>query len=355
MVKKLAGLFRKEIQRQHAYTLKHYEGVIKLDQNELPWDLPASLQAKWRKRLQGAHLNRYPEVQPEALRRALAKKFRMQPEQVLVTNGSNVLIQAITLATAVGAKVMAPEPSFALYRMNAEGLGNRFIPMALQRKDFSWDLPEVLQQIRKHQPKVIFIPNPNAPTGNLFPIADIEKILQAAKGLVVVDEAYRQFSGVSLVKKISRYPHLACLHTFSKGYGLGGARVGYMLARAEVVEQVSKAVVPYGVTRFSEAAALLAVANDQAIDREIGKILSERERVFTKLRELKGVEVFPSAGNFLLFRVKDAKKCFRHLLKRGVLVRDQSSYPKLQGCLRVTIGTPKENGLFLRAMAAYRG
>ncbi len=353
MVKKLETLFRKEIREQQAYTLKHYDKVIKLDQNELPWNLPPSLKAKWIKRLQQAQLNRYPEVQPEKLRQALAKKFGVKAEQVLVGNGSNVLIQALTVATAVGQKVMAPDPSFALYKMNAKGLGNRFIPIKLSSQDFSWDLPAVLKQIRQHQPKLIFIPNPNAPTGNLFSLRDIEQIIKVSQGLVVVDEAYRQFSQVSLVKKIAKYPRLACLHTFSKGYGLGGARVGYLLAHAEVIAQVSKVVAPYGVTQISEAAALLALQHEKVIAKEIKQITVERDRVFAAMQKISKLKVFPSAGNFLLFRVKDSKKCFQHLLKQGVLVRDQSSHPKLKGCLRVTIGTPRENAAFLRAISSY--
>jgi histidinol-phosphate aminotransferase len=264
------------------------------------------------------------------------------------------MISTLVTATAIGGKVMALDPSFGLYPLAARGLGNQFIPLPLNPKDFSLDLKQALKKIGRYKPHIIFLANPNAPTGNLLPKAAIERIIQRAPGLVVIDEAYHHFSGVSFLPRVRRYPNLVILQTFSKSWGLGGARVGYMVARPEVVAQVEKMLVPYCINPLSEAAALLALKYKKHFQRLVREVIGERKRVFAAMSRLHFLQVRPSETNFLLFRVDDAKKCFRHLLRNGVLVRDMSSHPKLKGCLRVTIGQAKENDAFLKAIRSYQ-
>lgn len=344
---------RPEVRRQKAYHLEFYPKAIKLNQNELAEGLSPKIKQYLLREVGKLSLERYPQVRPMQLTKALAKKLSVKPEQILVSNGSNVLIQTLVMSAAVGQVVMAPEPSFALYRLAAEALGNRFVPLPLVKDDFSLDADKAVALIKKHRPKLIFLPNPNAPTGNLLPEKTIAAILKAAPGLVVLDEAYHQFSEVSWMSKLKRHPNLVILQTFSKAYGLGGGRIGYLVAAPELTEQIGKLLTPYCVSALSEAASLVALKHERYFAEAVARVKSEREKLFAAMQNLPGLQVYPSAGNFLLFRVADAKKCFQYLLKHGVLVRDQSSYPKLEGCLRVSVGTARENRLFLKVLKSY--
>lgn len=350
---KLSLLFRPEVRRQKAYHLEAYPKAIKLNQNELSRGLSPKIKQELLQQIKKLSLERYPQVQPVKLQQALAKKLKVKPGQILVSNGSNVLIQTLVMSAAVKGVVMAPEPTFALYRLAAESLGNRFVPLPLNKKDFSLDLSQAVKLIKKHRPQLIFLPNPNAPTGNLWPKESIQAILDAAPGLVVLDEAYHQFSGVTWLSKLKRYSQLVILQTFSKAYALGGGRIGYLVAHPEVVEQVSKVLTPYCVSQLSEAAALVALKHESYFNKAVEEVIQERDKLFMAMSKLSNLQVYPSAGNFLLFRVKNAKACFQFLLKHGVLLRDQSAYPNLAGCLRVSVGTPKENRIFLRVLKTY--
>lgn len=349
----MTKLFRREVLEQKAYHLDHYPGVIKLDQNELAYDFSPAMKREWLRQLKEIPLQRYPLVRPKRLQSALARQLKVKEDQILLSPGSNVMISTLVAATAVGGTVMAVDPGFGLYPLAARALGNRYLPLSLKGPDFSLDLKEALKKIKRFSPQLIFIANPNAPTGNLFAAKDLLKITSAAPGLVVIDEAYRQFSGVSLLPRIKRHPNLVILQTFSKAWGLGGARVGYMVARAEVTAQVEKVLSPYCINPLSEGAALVALRHRAYYQKIIAEVIAERTRLFKEMGKLKSLKVYPSAANFLLFRVGDAKGCFRFLLGKKILIRDMSSHPRLKGCLRVSIGRPKENRAFLTALREY--
>jgi histidinol-phosphate aminotransferase len=249
---------------------------------------------------------------------------------------------------------MGVEPSFSLYRLSAESLGNRFIGFPLNSSDFNLDFESFLKRLKRERPNLVFIANPNAPTGNLFPREGLLEIIKRSQCLVVLDEAYCQFSKATLLPELKRYPNLILLRTFSKGFGLGGARVGFMVAHEEVVEEVGKILPPYVVSPLNEEVALIALEHRSHFQFLVEEVLKERERVFAAMVQIDHVVSFSSDANFILFRVKDNKRCFKHLLKKGVLVRDVSDQPKLSGCLRVTVGKPRENNAFLRALKSYR-
>lgn len=354
MARSVKKFFRPEVLKQKAYRLDSHAGVIKLDQNELGYDFSPAMKRSWFRALKKIPLQRYPTVRPARLRGALARELRVKPSQILLSPGSNLMITTLVMATAVGGTVMALDPSFGLYPLAAQGLGNRFIPLPLDEKKFSLDLGGALKSIARYRPQIIFIANPNAPTGNLLPGKVLEKIIRKAPGLVVLDEAYHHFSGISYLPKLRRFPNLVILQTFSKSWGLGGARIGYLIARPEIIAEVEKMLNPYCINPLSEAAALTALKNKKYFQKHIREVIRERERVFTALSSIPSVTAFPSEANFILFKVDDAKRCFNHLLKKKILVRDMSSHPKLNGCLRVTIGRPSENDAFLRAIKSYR-
>ncbi len=353
MAKKIEKLFRPEIVQQSGYHLESYPEAIKLNQNELSGGVPPQFRRELLRRWKKIPLERYPLVQPETLRRALAKKMKLQREQVLVANGSNVLIYTLLQAAALKAKVMGVVPAFGLYEMAAELLGNRFISVELDSVNFSFPKKKFLQVLKKEQPQVVLLANPNAPTGNLFSREDLLAVLRAAKGLVVVDEAYYDFSGKTLLPELKKFPNLVLMRTFSKGFGLGGARVGFLMAKAEVIAQVEKILPPYGVNPLSEVAALFALEQAPYYRQRVREVLRERQRVYKEMKKISGLEVFPSDANYLLFRVSDPQACFQFLLGQGVLIRDMSKGRGLSGCLRVSIGLPKENRVFLKALRSF--
>lgn len=345
--------FRPAIRRLAPYRVTEVPKAIRLSHNELPEDFSPAMKQELMTEVKKLSLNRYPNVQPEPLRSKLAQGLKLKTENILVANGSNTLIEMITLASAFQDTVMAPEPSFGLYEYAARALENRFIPMSLEAPAFQLDGRRALADLKKYRPALVFVANPNAPTGGLLDLSLIENLIQKAPGLVVVDEAYSEFTGVSLVKKIKKYPNLIILRTFSKAFGLGGGRLGYMISHPGNVEEVGKMLPPYCVSTLSQAAALVALKHGAFYRKLIAKIKKERGRVYEALQQLPKVEVYPSDTNFLLFKVGNAKRCMKHLIAKGVILRDQSSHPRLQGCIRVTIGNRAENDAFLRAIRSY--
>ncbi len=346
--------FRPEVLRQKAYGLKSYSKVIKLNQNELPYDLPLRFKQKLFQRLKKTPFQIYPHTQPDRLAKRLGEILGVASEQILISNGSNVMIQNLMISAAVKGKVMSLEPGFSLFEEEAGILGNRYAPIYLNPPDFELPLKNFIKKMKQERPKIIFIANPHAPTGTLFSPDDILEIIRKAECPVVVDEAYYQFAKVTLLPKIKKYPQLIILRTLSKGFGLGGVRVGFMVAQKPVVEEVKKVTLPYCLPILSEEVALLVLEHRPHFQKIIREVLAERERVFAAMRKMQQVECYSSHANFILFRVKNAKACFQHLLKKGLLVRDMSNKPRLEGCLRVSIGRRSENDAFLRALKTFR-
>jgi histidinol-phosphate aminotransferase len=346
-------IFRPEVLKSHAYTLSAYPKAVKLNQNELPYDFPPRLKEELFRRIKKLPLQRYPRTQPERLQKRLARALAVGPENILFSNGSNVMIQALILSIPPKGKVLSLEPGFGVFESETQLLGNRYVPVRLKAPHFNFPLEEFLSRMKRERPHLIFIANPNAPTGNLFPTEALLEVIARASCPVVVDEAYYQFSGVTLLPRLKRFPNLMILRTFSKGFGMGGARVGYLVSRKELIREVGKVLMPYCLPVLSEETALLALEHAGHFKKIIAQVCSERERVFSAMQKLPAVECFSSRANFILFRVKSAGACFAHLLKKGVLVRNMSGKSGLEGCLRVSIGRPRENDAFLKALASY--
>lgn len=338
------------LKKQKAYQVAQEPELIKLNQNELPYDLPKDLQKKLAARLVKLPLNRYPVMEPLRLKKALAQKLKLKPEQILVGTGSNVLLQALVLSLKEKSLVLSVSPSFALYELIPKTFGYPFAGVRLRKKDFTLEEGKFLRVVRQKKPSLIFLANPNAPTGGLYSIDFIKKLLEQTSGLVLVDEAYFEFSGVTLIKELKKFSNLLINRTFSKAYGLGGVRVGYLLGHEDLLREIKKAMVPFSVGVLNEEAALFALEHQKIFKEKIKEVLAEKEKLYQSMARLKGLEVFPSAANFLLFRVNDALACFTHLKKKGILVRNVSGQPDLKGCLRVTVGTPSENQKFLKAL-----
>ena len=250
-----------------------------------------------------------------------------------------------------GAIAAAPMPTFVMYQQIAAGLGLRFIGVPLGR-DFALDRAAMLAMMERERAAVIFLSYPNNPTGNLFSAADIEAVIEAAPGLVVVDEAYHAFAGASFMPQLADYPNLVVMRTVSK-LGLAGLRLGVLAGRRTWLEHVDKVRLPYNINVLSQIAASEVLRHGDMLGSQAAGIRSERGRLASALRSMRSVESYTSDANFILFRVADADHVFTALKQRRVLIKNlHGTHRLLAGCLRVTVGTPDENDQFLSALAA---
>jgi histidinol-phosphate aminotransferase len=328
---------------------------VKLNQNESPWDWPAELKDEVLRRVAARPWNRYPPVDAEALRQALAEFCGVSPAMSAVTNGSNEAILALISTYATGRRVVVTAPGYSMVSPLAV-IGGATVQAVPLREDFSLDTDAMVAAVSSPEAAVTIIASPNNPTGNAFARPSLTAVLESARGLVVIDEAYAQFTAETFVGDLSQYQHLAIVRTFSKGFALAGVRVGWIIAGEEVLNAVRKALPPYNVNVFSQEAALVALQRPELVSGRIEALIGERRRVEDALRVIDGITPYPSEANFLLFRTRPrAADVFEGLLQRGVLVRDVSRGPLLENCLRVTIGTHAENTQFLDALRASVG
>lgn len=355
---RVEDLIRPEIRALEAYHVPPAAGLVKLDAMENPYELPESLRPQWLERLAAAPINRYPDPQAGAVKAAVRAFLGLSPQApMLLGNGSDELIQMLCLAVAgPGRTVVAPEPSFSMYRLIARVTGLEYAGVALGEGDFALDVEAMLAAIEARRPALVFLACPNNPTGNLFPRAGVERIVQAAPGLVIVDEAYYPFAGATMLELLARYRHLLVLQTLSK-LGLAGLRIGVLIGAAEWLAELDKVRLPYNIGVLPQLAAVHALEHAEVLRTQARAICADRERLHAALAALPDVEVWPSRANFLLFRTsRPAAQVHRALRERGVLVKClDGSHPLLAGCLRVTVGAPRENDAFLAALAAALG
>ncbi len=350
----LSRFIRQEVLDIPTYQVHREEGAVKLNQNESPWDIPTELKMKILERFLKMPWQRYGAVDLLALKKRMAPYLGVWPDELALANGSNVLIQAILLATAVGEKVMTLSPTFSVYALQAKILGNQVVEVPLL-PDFSLDLKAVLTALNRHKPKVLFIANPNAPTGNAFAEEDLVKIVEAARCPVVIDEAYYPFSDTTLFKVRKRFGNLIVLRTFSKAYAMAGLRFGFLVADVELAAQINKVLLPFCLSTLTECAVLSLLEDPGWVLPRAAEIVKEREWLYAAMKEIEGIEVFSSRTNFIAFRVSNARAVFRQLLKRRVLVRDIGNDHDLKNCLRVSVGTREENSAFLAALREIGG
>lgn len=344
--------------RLAAYQPEPAGPAVRLDANESAFDFPVALKREVAERFSKREWNRYPDPECRTLRQALAAQEGVAPEQVLMGNGSDELIRDLLVCFGgPGTRAVVPTPTFSMYAALSRALGGEAAAVPL-RPDWSLDLPAVLEALRHPRARLLFLATPNNPTGRSAPLAQIERILEATDRLVVVDEAYRLFAGSdsgSLVPRLKAHPHLVVLGTFSKAWSLAGLRVGYLIARPELVEMVNRVRLPFNLDAFAQTAAEVALEHPDAWQSQARLIVSERERVSRALAGLGGVEVFPSQANFLLVRMPRALRIKARLAERDIAVRGFAGDPALAQCLRITIGRPPENDNLLRQLALALG
>ena len=341
-------LERPEILALKAYHVADAAGMVKLDAMENPYPLPPAMRRELAEVLSRVELNRYPEPSGRELRALIARKMALPPGmELLLGNGSDDLIQIVTLALArPGAVMMYPAPTFVMYSMNAVLSGMKAVPVPL-REDFSFDAGAFIARMRAERPALVYIAYPNNPTGVLYPEEDLVRVIEACEGLVVIDEAYHVFAGKTFMPRLPRFPNLLVLRTVSK-LGLAGIRLGYLAGRPEWLAEFNKVRQAYNVNVLTQAAAMFVLERLEVLEEQAARIRRERDSLKSELVKLKGLSVFPSQANFFLVRVPDADRTFEALRRQGVLVRNL--HPGLQGCLRVTVGTPDENRVLLTAL-----
>jgi histidinol-phosphate aminotransferase len=335
-----------------AYTLSPDRARVKLNQNENPWDAPARIKEETLRRLSARAWSRYPDFVPASLHERLAAFSGWRADGIIAGNGSNELIQALLLVTvAAGKRVLICEPTFALYRQIATVLGGEVASVSLTA-NLQFDVASLQRSIAESQPDITIICSPNNPTGCLIDDQDLARLLQTAHGLVVIDEAYHEFAAHSAVPLLRDHENLVVLRTFSKAMALAAFRVGYLLAAPALAVEIAKAVLPYNLNAFSQAAAEVSIELYEAeLQPLVSMIRAERERLYAGIEQIEGLSAIRSQANFMVVRSRsDPRQVFAELLKRDILIRDVSSYPMLKEYLRVSVGTPAENDLLLAAL-----
>jgi len=345
---------RADVQSMHAYAVQDARGMLKLDAMENPFGLPPALQAALGARLGALALNRYPGDRSNDLRAALAAHAGM-PEgfELMLGNGSDELISLLAMACDLpGASILAPVPGFVMYAMSAQLQGLRFVGVPLT-PDFELDEAAMLAAIAREQPAIVYLAYPNNPTANRWNDDAIERIVQAQGaqgGLVVMDEAYQPFAARSYLDRIAAHGHVLLMRTLSK-FGLAGVRLGYLMGPKAIVAELDKVRPPYNISVLNCECALFALEHAEVFAEQAGQIRAERERLQAALAKMPGVRSWPSDANMVLIRVADATKTFDAMKARGVLVKNVSKmHPLLVNCLRLTVGTPDENGQMLAAL-----
>lgn len=347
-MKEISGLVRPSVRELKAYHVSEPDVAIKLHANESPFNLSVQLREDIAKEIETLDFNRYPDPSCAKLRNAFASKIGVSPAQMLLGNGSDELIQMIIMAFGgQGGQIVIPTPTFSMYKNIALSLGEDVSSVPLDSV-FELDAEAILKE-EGSKPSVTFISYPNNPTGNCFSQEAITDILNRSEGVVVVDEAYFDYSKKSFINRLNNYPNMIILRTLSK-VGLASLRLGALVASEKIVEIINRVRLPYNIGSMQQSVALAALKSRADIDEGINRVLKERDRVCASMAKLKSLEIFRSDSNFILFRVLNADLIFNGIVKDGVLIRNLNSDGPLKNCLRVTIGSADENDSFLHAL-----
>lgn len=346
-------LIRPEIWALKAYLVPDAAGLVKLDAMENPYSWPADIREEWLETLRGIALNRYPDPAAPALKSRLRSAMDLPSDtEILLGNGSDELIQMILMAVArPGAVVLAPTPTFVMYKLISDVVGVKFVGVPLS-ENFELDIEDMRTALQQHRPAVVFLAYPNNPTGNLFSAEAIDAIVNEAPGLVVVDEAYYPFAGATFTDRLGKYDNLLVMRTLSK-LGLAGLRLGALAGDALWLAQFNKLRLPYNINSLTQASAEFFLRRHEVLDAQVARICTDREQLFRDLGALPGIRVWPSRSNFILFcsEKKSADVLYGDVRRRGVLIKNLHGVAgALAECLRVTVGTTRENAAFLDAL-----
>ena len=343
---------RDDLQKMEGYHSAQVTVPVRLNTNESPYPPPAEFTAELGRRIADIAWNRYPDRTASALRAAIARSHGVGVDQVFAGNGSNEILQTLLLAYAgAGRKVLTFEPTYQLHAHIARITGAEVVS-APRGNDFRIDKSRLAEVFSAHSPDVTFVCSPNNPTGVVEDEETVRAIIDAAPGLVIVDEAYAQFASWSAVDLVDESRALVVTRTYSKTWSMAAARLGYLVGPKWLVEEIDAVVLPYHLDAAKQIAGALALEFTNDMNSRVREIVASRDQIESTFSALP-VDFWPSGANFILFRPRsmDGRKVWSELVEKGVLIRDCSSWPGLTNCLRVTIGTPEENDLFLKSLS----
>ena len=345
---------RDDLRALDGYHSAQVDVRVRLNTNESPEPPPAAFRDAVAAEVSRIDWHRYPDRAATDLRSAIAATHGVDPSQVFAANGSNEVLQTLLLAYAGPGRTVATfEPTYQMHAQIARVTGATVVE-GERAADFTLDPAEVERVLAEHRPHVVFLTSPNNPTGLVEPAERVRQLLDLAPGLVVVDEAYAQFADWSALDLVSEDLPLVVTRTFSKTWSMAGARLGYLIGPSWLVAELDKVVLPYHLDAVKQIAGRLALRFSDDMNDRVEHIVAERTRIVTAMSDLP-LDVFPSGANFVLFRVRpgalSGRDVWQGLVDRSVLIRDCSSWPRLDNCLRVTVGTPDENTEFLTALA----
>ncbi|OZG70529.1 histidinol-phosphate transaminase [Hahella sp. CCB-MM4] len=348
---------RPEIRAISAYHVASSVGMLKMDAMENPYDFPESLKGDVSGALSSAAINRYPDPEASKIKAALKSLYGLNESvDILFGNGSDEIIQILAMVMGgPGRTILSLEPSFVMYKMIATFTGSEYVGVPLS-SDYSIDIEATVAAIEQHKPSLVFIAQPNNPTGNLFSDKALKAIVEASPGVVIIDEAYTAFTDADYMSWLNDYEHVLIMRTFSK-VGLAGLRFGMLYGAPVWIEQFNKVRLPYNINSLTQSVALNALQNFDLLLEQTEQLRRDRESLYNALSEYTSFKVFPSEANFILVRLPhSAKKVFEGLKEQGVLIKClDGSHPMLSECLRFTVGTQDENGRLLQALKSVTG
>ncbi len=350
----LLDFIRQPVRSQKPYLVpgSQSEPDIKLNQNESPFDIPQDLKQELVDVFLETPFNRYPKEHPYRLQDKLAKQLGHPSEGILIGNGSNELTYTLGLCLIEpGKSVVLPTPMFSLYTSVVKLFGGNLVEVpALPSLHF--DIDGICAAVEASNPSLTVLTTPNNPTGLALSIADIKRVASLAKGFVLVDEAYVEFTEEeSAFGLLTDFPNIVLIRTFSKAYGLAGLRIGYLIAQPAIISEFLKSRVPFMIDRLSEAVALSLLKRPELIAERIDFMKASCHQITSSLQQMAGVHTVPSQTNFVIFKTEVAPNLLmKKLSEKGVLVRNMMGYPELAGYLRVNAGSLEENKVFLRAL-----
>lgn len=342
---------RDDLREVEAYRAPQLQADVRLNTNESPYPLPEGFSDALAETVKRIPFHRYPDREATTLRQGLAERAACAVDALWVANGSNEVIQHLCLAYGgAGRRALVFEPTYGLHSLIPRVTGMEVIRAQLP-PDFTLTPEDVAAAVTRYRPDIVFACSPNNPTGNPQLVAAIETLCDSLDGLVIVDEAYGEFGGVSSTLLLERFSNLAVVRTFSKAFALAAARIGYCITDPAIVNDLARVRLPYHLSALTQAAGEVAMRFAGGADEVLARIRAERDRLGASLSAMPGVEAYPSSANFVLFRSPaDAPALWQALLDRGVLVRDVSRALGMERCLRVTAGLPEETDAFLEAL-----
>ena len=345
---------RTDIRNINAYHVPSAKNMLKMDAMESPFGVPEELKDEFLEYISHSEVNRYPDANAKELQATLRSLMDIPKDfGVLLGNGSDELIQLLSLACSSGDLIMSFEPSFVMYELVSKFAQLNYHGMPLD-ENFEIDLNSTLLAIKSKKPKLIFIAYPNNPTGNSFDYDVIREIIESTDALVVLDEAYYAYSEKSFLAEIKNFSNLVVLRTISK-IGFAGLRLGLLVGSQETIEQLNKLRLPYNINILTQASANFLLKDRQRIVSNAKIIINERRRLYDELSLIQSLTVYPSQANFLLVKAENAKLLLESLKDSGILIKGFAISTQLENFVRISVGEAKENNVLLEYIKEYYG